>query len=191
MAQDTLDLTPLLRMREITKTARMQMRNWIFYILLAVATAFLLHSTARADDSLKLDIESLKLDVPCAADIPEPRRAHLDYNKIPGFWFQYDVALCMLDRLELFPKLVERVGLFEQRLELSNELIDKHREITALSNHARDKAESALNKAIKGRREAEEKLNHWTRSPLLWVGVGVGATVIVIVGGAFFVNAVN
>lgn len=149
----------------------------------------LFHSMAHADD-VSLDVGALHLNEPCAPEVEVQRRAILDYNGIKGIWFQYNVSLCMLDRLAMLPKLTERLVLLEDRKAADDKLIAAQDEINKVSIQARVEAESVLNKAIQGRKEAEDKLDSWARSPLLWIGVGVGSTVILLISGAVFLNAV-
>lgn len=187
--EQMLDFTPLL-----IKRKRRQRKVWFVYFAVVVLT-FVLSSLARADDNdmqLRLDVASLHLKEPCAPDIQEfKRRAMIEYEGDLGYWFHKDVGKCMLQRLAILPRLGERLELFEERRTKANDLIHLQKETVRLANEARQEAENALGAAIREKRRAEEDLNHWTRSPWLWTGVGVVLTVGIMIGTSYIMKAVK
>jgi len=141
---------------------------WFSYIIIAIV---LFHTSARADDQ-SLDIGSLHLNTLCAPEIETNRRALIMHEEMNGMWFQMPVAMCMLERLNLLPVLSKRIMLLEHRNTSADELILIQQQSIDIAVSTQKAAEESLNAAIRGKREAERKLNHWTNSPWLWAGVG-------------------
>lgn len=187
--ENTIDFTPLLSAKELMQKRSKRRLQWVIYWITAVLFVAL-SSIANAQD-YKLDIDNLHLDEPCAPAVPEPRRAKLAHDGVVGYWFQYDVSRCMLTRLKVLPPLISRVGLLEERLEASNDVIRLQKESVSLANKSRESAENSLGAAIKGKRLAEERLDHWTRSPYLWLGIGVIVTIGIMAGSAAVLKAVK
>jgi hypothetical protein len=114
----------------------------------------------------------------CAPEVPEElRRAPMLRLTVAGVWFHLDLTRCMVGRLSRLPLLVDRVRLLDHRLRLTNDLETALRAQVTLSNQMAAEATRALEAAVRGRRRAEERLDHWTRSPWLWMAIGVVATV--------------
>jgi hypothetical protein len=154
--------------------------------------SFLLFTyTAEADDDLRLKLDKLDLQGQCVPAAPEPRRARISYEGQLGFWFQFDVSICMLKRLRVLPPLAQRLTLLEERLESSNKVNVFQREMVSLANGARKKAEGSLYKAVQAQRRAEDKLNHWTRSPWLWFSVGIVSATIISITTAMLLKQVK
>ena len=181
--EKVLDFTPLLYKKKPRKW------DWIVYWVIILFTIFF-SSIVRADE-LKLDLKKLNLHMPCAPQITENRRAKLTYQNQPGFWFQYDVAVCMLGRLSVLPRLSERLTLFEERREVTNETIKFQKESVRLANEAREEAQDVLDSAIREKRRAIDKMNHWTRSPWLWFSIGVITTVGIMAGASILLKSIK
>ena len=114
----------------------------------------------------------------CAPELTANRRAQLANAGADGVWFHMSVARCMLDRLTALPLYAERVHLLEQRLDLSDRMIALVREEAGLATREADAARGALESAIRRAREAEEDRDRWSRSPILWVCVGVAGAIL-------------
>jgi hypothetical protein len=184
--EQTLDLTRLL-----IKQRKRNYNSWLVYFV-TVVLFFIVGSLAKADDSLhlKVGIAGLYVASPCAPQISEAnRRAMVEYNGNTGYWFHSDVGKCMLQRLAVLPILEERLLLYEERIEKSDDLVKLHVQMLNLSNGAREEAEGALESAIREKRRAEEQLNHWTRSPWLWFSVGTVTGIIVVIVSSYVVSA--
>ena len=106
-----------------------------------------------------------------------PRRAQVEHKGAHGMWFRLDVAREMLGELEEARLLRQRVGLLERRLELSDELIALETRRADLAVEQADTASGSLEAAVRGRRQCEEDLDHFTRQPWFWTAVSavVGA----------------
>lgn len=163
--------------------------GWALYITFLLGCLFF-SSITRADD-LKINLSELRLDTPCAPEVPEPRRAKLSYEETDGYWFQEDIAKCMLARLSILPDLSVHLSLLEVRKNSTDDVISLQKETVRLANEAREEAQGALDSAIREKRRAEDRLNHWTRSPWLWFSVGVITTVGIMVGSSFLLDSVR
>jgi len=144
-------------------------------------------STSLALVILATSLPARAQEDPCAslrpeAAVPEPLR--LEHGGVPGMWFPMPTArlmLCEVRELRLRRRGAEldarELGLWERRVELGQERLQ-------LAVEARDELESVLEASERRARSAEEALNDWTRSPVLWFAVGVVAAVLVARGGA-------
>jgi hypothetical protein len=90
-----------------------------------------------------------------------------------GFWFPRGVALEILGDLRELPIRQRQIALLEEELELREGQLDRLREMVDLERRASQEAISGLDTTVERARNAEEALQAWWRSPLLWVGVGV------------------
>jgi hypothetical protein len=142
---------------------------WVLLFLASALGATTCSASAHAQDALP----SVDLAQPCAPHVPEAaRRELLTRGAAAGIWFHGDVARCMLDRLALLPLYVERVRLLDERLAVQEHIEDTLTRAELLSRQIADQATAALDEAERGRRQAEEELGAWYRSPVLWTGVG-------------------
>jgi hypothetical protein len=156
-----LDLTPLLR------RGPRERRDWgalVVSLLIFSVLGMILGSSceARAQNLSE-----------CAPDYQGTRRVQLEHEGQPGFWFAMPVTRCILRYVLKLETLQVRVGLLEQRLTIRDEQVGLLREALSLSIDAEERALGALEAAERRRREAEERLDAWWRSPYLWVGVGI------------------
>jgi hypothetical protein len=143
----------------------------IALVLVVMATLTLISSACRAQD---LELE------PC----PSPRPVALEHEGSPGFWFERSSTRCLLSRMAALPLYVERVRLLDQRLTLAEARDGLQERRYAAAAEGEQRAVQALEAAERGRREAEEALNAWYRSPVLWVVVGAASTFAIIVASA-------
>lgn len=144
-------------------------------LLASASSLFLCVATAHAQDD-----ESLPdLQVQCAPELVENRRATLEHEGDAGVWFHAEVARCMLGQLTALPLYAERVRLLEQRLTLSDERHVLMLRQVALAEEGEQAAVSALEAAERGRRQAVEEASF--ERALRWVWFGVGVVVVVAV----------
>lgn len=129
---------------------------------------------------------SLRAEVP--ADL-EPTR--LEHGGVAGMWFPMPTArlvLCEVRELRLRRASsaldARELSLWEARVELGQERLQ-------LAVDARDELESVLEASERRARSAEEALNDWTRSPVLWFAVGVVAAVLVAGAGALLLAEIS
>lgn len=135
-----------------------------------------LSSPVQAQEEVLPDLPDIQL--PCAPDVTEHRRAALTHEGQPGLWWHREVARCMTGHLMALPLYAERVQLLDTKLTIATErraLVDRQ---VALAEQEAELATGALEAAVRGRREAEEALNAWYRSPILWVVVGAAVVII-------------
>ena len=144
-------------------------RNWLFG-----ATSLLLLLWAAPAQAQELP----DLELPCAPDVIELRRAAISHEGQPGLWWHREVARCMAGRLMALPQYVERIRLLETQLTIAGEREGLVHRQALLAEQEAAAAVGALEAAVRGRREAEEDLNAWYRSPILWVVVGAAVVII-------------
>jgi hypothetical protein len=126
---------------------------------------------------------AVRAQEPCAPEV-ELRRAELVHEGQPGLWFQADVARCLLrDVSELGELRLIRIDL-GLRLERTDEYVELLREQLDLAEQATERAQGSLQAAVRGRREAEDALHAWYRSPWLWTAVGA-----ILAGGLVALSA--
>jgi hypothetical protein len=113
------------------------------------------------------------------SEVESPRRAVLEHNGRSGFWFRRDVALEMLSDLREYPLRVQEVALLESALRLRTEQETRLREMVLLERETAVQATNALEIAERRVSEAESDRDVWWRRPILWVVVGIIATVVV------------
>lgn len=123
----------------------------------------------------------------CAPEITENRRAAIEHDGALGIWFHASVARCLLDAVSELPLIRQRVSLLSERLRIRDDQMTAHRRANALADEAIDRATSEIDRALRSRRHAEERLNVWWRSPVLWFAVGIIVTgsVIALTGWVF------
>jgi hypothetical protein len=97
----------------------------------------------------------------------------------------------MLGRLAALPEYAGRVRLLEGRLTLRDEGLALRDRQVALAEQEAETATGALEAAVRGRREAEEALDAWYRSPILWVVVGVVVTIALEVVAIWAISEVD
>ena len=147
------------------------MRNWIAGCLIW-ATSVALPPAACAQDAGA---------APQEVEPPKPRsHVVMEYDGVRGAWFSESaLRLIMRDKAELIERrkadadTLKLVELHEQRVELCQATVTQ-------ADIARVAATSALDAAVRRATLAEQRADEWTRSPLLWAGVGVMATVAVV-----------
>jgi hypothetical protein len=131
------------------------------------------------------------VDAPCAPEVTQSRRASLTHEGAAGFWFHGDVARCMLGRLSALPLYVRHVELLDQRLRLTDERIAHLEEARQLADQIIERAEGALETAMRRARQAEEDRDAWYRSPYLWFAVGVIVAGALVAVGAYALDAIE
>jgi len=144
-------------------------------ILIAI---WLMASPARAAEPVEL----------CAPHV-EVRRVSMSHHGKPGIWFDADVARCMLAGLQATEALQLQLADYEIRTVMSDQLIvlvERQRDLAVMESET---AVGALERAVKGRREAEEALNKPGRSRALWFAVGLVSGVLVIGVSAYALSA--
>lgn len=148
---------------------------WVL-LFLAAATWCATCERASAQDVLP-ELPTVDLANPCAPQVPEgARRALVPYGGVTGVWFHPAVAECLLGRLTVLerthPLYVDRVRLLDQRIAAQGRIVSTLTQAEELSRQIAETATGALEAAVRGRRQAEEELGAWYRSPVLWTGVG-------------------
>jgi hypothetical protein len=123
------------------------------------------------------DIELPDVEAPCAPEVTENRRAILSVDGASGFWFQQEVARCMLGRLQVLPLYARHVQILEERLVLSDSRHASMQRLRELAEEGEERAVEALSTALQRQREAEGELDVWYRHPALWAGLGAAAVV--------------
>ena len=131
--------------------------------------------TANACDACAQDLPNVEL--PCAPEVTENRRAVVANEGDSGVWFHIEVARCMLGRLSALPEYARQLRLHEDRLELTDANDALLRRQVSLAVQEADAARGALEAAVRRAREAEESRDAWYRNPGFWFVVG---TVVVI-----------
>lgn len=106
------------------------------------------------------------------------RRAVVEYQGEPGFWFRRDVALQMLADLQELPIRRQELTLIQEELELRDRQVERLREIVSLERGASQTAQDALGAALERASTAEGSRDAWWRSPWLWLTVGIVTTVV-------------
>ncbi len=112
---------------------------------------------------------------PCPGDMEGPRRKTLEWDGTRGVWFRADVARCLLGDVKSIPRLNVQIELLERKAENQADEIDLRNEAVRIAIEESQIATGTLEAAIRGQRLAEEKLDHWSRSRLLWASVGAVA----------------
>jgi hypothetical protein len=124
----------------------------------------------------------------CAPDV-RVRRVQMTHQGEPGIWFDARVAKCMLVQLQTIDALRAQAMDYEVRAGMHGQLtllLERQVDLAALES---EKAVGALQRAVKGQREAEEALNKPGRSRALWFALGVFSGVLVIGVSAYAINA--
>lgn len=124
---------------------------------------------------------------PCPTYLNGPKRKLLSWDDVPGLWFRQDIAKCILGDLKAIPEYQDRIKLLDKKLKLQTEQLDLEKEAREIAAQEADIATGHLEAAERGRRQAEEDRDHWSRSRLLWVGVGATAVILgILVAGQLF-----
>lgn len=121
----------------------------------------------------------------CAPEYDGPRRVTMDHEGRPGLWLAMPVARCVLEQLQEYPLLLQRVSLLEERLQLRDDQVTRLREVVDLAERGEQEAVAAMERAIERAVAAEDRSTVWWRSPAFWVAVGAVVTVGVIVLAAW------
>lgn len=127
----------------------------------------------------------------CAPEVSENRRASIAHAGVAGVWFHGDVARCMLGRLTALPLYARRVGLLEDRLQVSDERTALLNEAIQLGDQQQAQFQIALEAAVRRAREAEEERDAWYRHPALWFVVGGVIVAALVAVGAYALSAVR
>lgn len=142
-------------------------------ISLATSLAVLLFAQAACAQDLP------DLNLPCAPEVTEGRRSVLRHEGVEGIWFHLEVSRCMLGRLSALPRYAERIRLLEERLQLDAQRRSLLQRQVSLAEQEAAAATSALEAAVRGRREAEGSVERERGLRWLWFGVGVVVVVAV------------
>jgi len=158
----------------------------VLALTLAILTVLLLASSiARAQE--RPSLPELHL-----AACPEASGLHAqELDGARGMWFPRPTAECMLGRLTQLGELVPYVRLLEERLTLDDERNALQARRVALAAEEAHVAEAALEAALRRAREAEEALDAWYRSPLLWFAVGVVVTIVLEVAAVVALSEIR
>jgi hypothetical protein len=149
-------------------------------VILAIVFSIVFVNAAFADEA-EDDEEDPKYK-PCEETMVGPKRKSLSWDDVPGIWFRRDISRCILRDLKTLPLMYQRNELLDRQLELKVEQFDIQNKAMNTAIQESEIASGNLERAIANSRKLEEELNHWTRSKLLWFGVGA-----VTILGSFFV----
>jgi len=143
-------------------------------------------------------ILALVVSPPAYAAEDTTRAFELKVQGVDGVWFPAGMAKEIQADVEelrrLRPVLADQERLLGhrlERLEVKDARILQVKEALDLSMQAEERTKSVVEAAVRGQRQAEEDLDAWHRSPALWVGVGVVATVLLEVAALALFNALD
>ncbi len=110
----------------------------------------------------------------------QPKPLKIDHDGVTGMFFTMPTArlvLCEVKQLRLHRR---DAVLVDRGLRLWEDRTTNLKESVALAVEARDHLGSVVAASDRRAREAEARLDHWTRSPTLWLTIGVvGAGLLV------------
>lgn len=155
-------------------------RCWLLSLALVCSSVW---STPGAAQSLDVDLSGL--EAPCAPEVTATRRAAVVHEGQAGIWFERQVALCILQRMEVLSLVARRVHLLDERLQIGEErhaLMQRQVEVSQRSEHV---AVEALQSAERRAREATEEAGQWYRHPAFWFTAGVVVTVLLEIAAIF------
>lgn len=141
----------------------------------------------RASVALVVALTVILVSVPVRAE--DLSGVVLEYQDKPGIWLSLESHRLILADLREVPQYRERISLLEQKLTLQDAQINDLRMSVELAVKAKDQVVGAVEEAVRGRREAEERLDAWHRSRVLWFGVGFVAALALTYGTVQLLNA--
>lgn len=106
-------------------------------------------------------------------ELPGERRAVVEYQGAPGFWFRRDVALSMLCELRVLEQLRTRVSLLEARLQLRDDQVERWGAMYELAVQGETRALAVVEAAQQEAARAQDRVDAWYRHPALWVVAGI------------------
>lgn len=106
-------------------------------------------------------------------EIPGERRAVVEHQGAPGFWFRRDVALTMLCELRVLEQLRTRVSLLESRLQLRDDQVERWSTMYQLAVQGETRALAVVDAAQQEAARAHDRVDAWYRHPALWVVAGL------------------
>lgn len=129
---------------------------------------------ARSGASVAPECEELS---ELAADAV-PRRS-LEVEGAAGVWMPVAVSRALLCEVKAGRAAQRQIRLLDQELELTIQQVEwTQRQLTVMAD-SRSAAMEAVEAAERQRRYAEDRLDAWHRSPILWFTLGSVATAIV------------
>lgn len=106
-------------------------------------------------------------------ELPGERRAVVEHQGAPGFWFRRDVALTMLCELRVLEQLRARVSLLESKLQLRDDQVERWGAMYALAVQGETRALAVVEAAQQEATRARDRVDAWYRHPILWVVAGI------------------
>ena len=117
-----------------------------------------------------------------ARNVPEPLR--LDSGGISGMWFPMPTARLILCETQSLPNIVRDLRLANESIQLYQQRIDLFEERLTLSDTVSARLEGAMDAAEREADRATSRLDHWTRSPYLWLSAGFVLAIGFVSAGA-------
>jgi hypothetical protein len=123
--------------------------------------------------ALAQDSTPAEQDPPTVIELPPTQAVPLELRGALGLWMPEEMSRQVQADVEELQHLRVVVERQEGRLELEAERVRNLHEINKLAIQERTFAVEALEAAVSARQEAEDALDAWYRSPVLWAAVGL------------------
>jgi hypothetical protein len=135
--------------------------------------------------------------LPIPVEAQETGAVSLTYKTQEGIWFPAEMAKSIqkdieeLNHLRQVIKLTDaQLKLREERFEIKDARIAQLNEALQLSIQAESRSKGVVEAAVRGRRQAEEDLDSFWRSPGLFISIGVVSVVLVEVAAVAILNSI-
>lgn len=121
----------------------------------------------------------------------QPSPLKIDHDGVTGMFFPMPTARLVLCEVKELRVRRRDAVLVDRGLKLWEARTTNLKEQVALAVEARDHLSSVVAASDRRAREAEARLDHWSRSPTMWFALGAAATVVVFFGSVYALDAIR